>query len=207
MCFIEGMMAFFSPCVLPLIPLYISYLGGNELSNRKKLIINSIGFVLGFTTVFTLLGLTATALGSFISNYKNELKIISGVIIILMGISFIIPLKLFMKEKRIKKEIKINNMLNAFLFGMIFAFGWTPCVGPLLTASLVKAGNASTMLEGTILLVSFSLGLGLPLIITSLLYNELINIFRFMKNNLNKIKLISGIILIMFGIIILLGII
>jgi cytochrome c-type biogenesis protein len=207
MCFIEGIMAFVSPCVLPLVPLYISYLGGNELKNKKKLIINSIGFVLGFTIIFSLLGLTATTIGSFLTKYKDELKYVSGALIIVMGISFLIPIKIFLKEKRIKMELNINNIYTAILFGMIFSIGWTPCVGPLLASALVKAANTTTMIEGVILLISFSLGLGIPFILTSILYSELVNIFKAIKNNLDLIKKLSGAILIVFGVIMILGLI
>lgn len=207
MCFIEGVLSFISPCILPLIPLYISYLGGKKEEGESHLIRNCIGFIFGFTIIFVALGVAASGIGSILNQYKETLKIIGAVIVILMGINFIFPFRFLQKEKKVEKKIKVVSIFHSVLFGMIFAIGWTPCVGPLLASALVKAGSSKTLWEGIVMLLLFSLGLGIPFFITTILYDKLTNAFQFLRKNLGKIKLVSGILLVVFGILMITGVV
>jgi cytochrome c-type biogenesis protein len=205
MVFIEGILTFISPCILPMLPIYFIYLAGSAIEEEKykrTLIINSISFVLGITVIFTALGATATALGGLLNNNIDLFRKISGVIIIIFGLYFlgIIKINLFDSEKKINKKVEGKSILAAFLLGVIFAFGWSPCVGPFLASVLLMSANSETLTEGMTLLIIYSLGLGLPFILTAILFDHLKGFINKIKEKQNIIKIISGIILIIMGI-------
>ena len=172
--FLEGIITFISPCILPLLPLYISYFMGGNGDNEKfkyRTLINSLGFVLGFTIIFTLLGTLAGTFGSFIKEQSFIINIFSGLIVILFGINYvgIFKISLFEKSLKLKTEIKTFKFFSSIVFGMIFGIGWTPCVGTFLGTALMIAVNSQETVKGTIMLLIYSLGLGIPFIVCAIL--------------------------------------
>lgn len=205
--FLEGMISFISPCVLPMIPIYISYFMGQEEQNNKgKAFKNSLGFVLGFTIIFVILGVFAGSVGIFLKEYKNIVNVLFGIIIILFGLSFMQVIKLpSMGKKNWKIQPQNLHFIQAVLFGIIFAVSWTPCVGAFLGTALVMAATVEHLWEGIALLVCFSLGLGIPFIISSLLVEKLKNTFQWIKQHYNAIEKIAGVFLVIIGILMITG--
>ncbi len=206
---IAGILSFVSPCVLPLIPAYISYISGASLQeiqageiSSKKIIINSIAFVLGFSTVFILLGVSATFVGKVLSRHMNTFKIIAGIIIIFFGLhtAGIIRIKFLNYEKKVQvKRSNSTTLIGAYLIGIAFAAGWTPCVGPILGAILAAASTYTTMTKGIILLSVYSLGLGIPFILTAWAINKFFVAFKQIRKYFHAIEVVSGILLIIVG--------
>ncbi len=211
MVFIEGILTFISPCILPMLPIYFVYLAGNAVQSnaerKRKLIINAIAFVLGFTIVFTLLGASATAIGNILDTYRDQFRVISGFIIIIFGLYFmgLIKISLLSREKRLQMNIKEMGFISAILFGMVFSFGWTPCAGPFLASVLLVASTSQTVVKGILLLMVYAMGLGIPFILTAILFDKLESIFQKITKHQRIIKIISGVILIMMGILMLTG--
>lgn len=208
--FLEGIITFVSPCILPLLPLYVSYfVGGNENDAKSKYnaLVNSLGFVLGFTIIFTLLGTLAGTFGSFIKEEKSIIDILSGFIVVLFGLNYIGIFKIpFLgRSFKIKAEVKTFKFVSSILFGMIFAIGWTPCVGVFLGTALMIAVNSQDILKGTMMLLIYSIGLGTPFVICAILIDKLKETFNFIKRNYKVINSISGIILVIIGISIMTG--
>lgn len=203
--FLEGIASFISPCLLPMLPIYISYFMGEEENNKKKAVVNSIGFVLGFTIVFLLLSIFASTLGVWISNYIRYIKIIFGIIIIILGLNYIEILKLnfLNKTKGLKLEKKNFNFLKAILFGILFSISWTPCIGSFLSSALLLIAKEQDLIKGISLMLVYSFGLGIPFVLSVVLIEKLKEIFDFIKKNYKKVKIISGFILIAMGIYIL----
>jgi len=210
--FFAGFISFISPCVLPLIPGYVSFICGttlNELDNKSKNFIlkKSIFFSLGFSLVFISLGATATFIGSFLLQNSKILSIGSGVIIIFFGMYLLELIKInFFNKSFGNFNIKYsNNFLFPFIVGVGFGFGWTPCIGPILGSILAFASMEDSIYKGILLLSLYSLGLGVPFILSSLLIKRLLIFSKSVKNYLINIKKISGIILIITGILIVTG--
>lgn len=207
--FLEGILTFISPCILPMLPIYISYFIGEDESKNNKALINSIGFVVGFSMIFTVLGAAAGTFGVFIQKYMQLFNIIAGIILIIFGLNYIGIFKITFLERSFKLKNKTNlsklNLISSTLFGMIFAIGWTPCVGTFLGAALMIAANSQDTLKGILMLISYSLGLGLPFIISALLIENLKSAFKFIKRNYKIINTISGILLIVIGLMMMTG--
>lgn len=199
--FIEGFASFISPCVLPLLPLYISYFAGAE-SKKHKAIINSIAFVIGFSIIFVCLATIANILGSKIIAITRIIKIFFGIMVIILGISYIglFNLKIFEKFPKIKANVENLNFIKSLFFGMCFSISMTPCVGTFLTSALLLIASKESLLKGIALIMFYCLGLGIPFIISSILIDRLKNVFSFIKKHFNVIKIISGLILILMGI-------
>ena len=200
--FLEGIASFISPCILPMLPIYISYFVGKEEKKTSKAVINSIGFVLGFTIVFLILSIFASQLGTLVSQYIKYIKIIFGVIIILLGLSYmeIIKTKFLNKGNQIKADTKNLNFIKSLVFGILFSISWTPCIGTFLSAALLLIAKQQDMVRGITLMIVYSIGLGIPFIISAVLIEKLREIFNFIKKNYNIIKKISGMILVIMGI-------
>lgn len=200
--FIEGIASFISPCILPMLPIYISYFVGKEEKKTSKTLINAIGFVLGFTIVFILLSVFASTLGATISGYIKYIKIIFGIVIILLGLNYmeILKIKALSKTKQLKADTKNLNFIKSLIFGILFSISWTPCIGTFLSAALILIAKQQNIAKGIILMIIYSIGLGIPFIISAILIEKLKEIFNFIKKNYSKIKKISGIILIIMGI-------
>ena len=201
--FIEGLASFLSPCVLPMLPMYVSYFAGQD-KNLKKTIINSLGFVLGFTIVFVLLGVFASTLGKLITANSQYINILFGSIIILFGMHYmgILNIKILNKSKGIKKNKDNLSFFSSIIFGMIFSVCWTPCVGVFLSSALMMSATSENILKGGMMLLIYSIGLGIPFIITSIFLERLKDTFNSIKKHYNIINKIAGIILIFSGILI-----
>ena len=206
--FIEGIITFISPCLLPLLPVYISYFAGQDLENkRRKTVMNAIGFVIGFTVVFVILGAFAGAAGGFLTRYGTVVNIVLGIIVILFGLNFIGVIRLpLINTNRQWTMTKIKpGFGSSILFGMVFSIGWTPCVGAFLGSALMLAASTGQSTRGILMLLSFSLGLGIPFIVSAVLINQLKGTFDFIKRHYRVINLVSGILLVIIGILIATG--
>lgn len=199
--FIEGIFTFISPCLLPMLPIYISYFAGGGQRQTKRTLKNALGFVVGFTLVFVAMGALAGTIGRFLRDYRVIVNIVSGLLVILFGLSFLglFELKFF---KGIKKTVDPEKMgfFPALLFGMIFSIGWTPCVGAFLGTALVLAAQQAHVLEGMLMLLLYSMGLAIPFILSALLIDYLKNAFKWIKKHFKVINIISGILLILIGV-------
>ena len=200
--FLEGLASFISPCLLPMLPIYISYFMGEEENNKKKAIINSIGFVLGFTILFLILSIFASTIGYFISGYSKYIKIVFGIIIIILGLNYmeVFKLKFLNKSNGIKMKNKNLNFFKALVFGILFSISWTPCIGTFLSSALLLIAKEQELLKGILLMLLYSIGLGIPFIISVVLIEKLKEVFNFIKKNYKKVKIVSGLILIGMGI-------
>ncbi|MBM3699493.1 MAG: cytochrome c biogenesis protein CcdA [Actinobacteria bacterium] len=210
--FIAGILSFISPCVLPLVPVYLGIMSRNtiyksekiKLSDRLYSFFNSLLFVAGFSIVFIILGSTATLFGQLMKNYLGIIGRIGGAILIIFGLHYVGLFKIpFLNmEKRLKMPEKLRTgYLWSFLFGVIFSFGWVPCVGMILSAILLLASNMETLAQGITLLLIFSAGLGLPFILASLFVGFSSRFLKKINRHLNIISIISGVFLIALGII------
>ena len=202
--FLEGISSFISPCILPMIPIYISYFAGN-MNKKNVMLLRSLAFVLGFTVIFCTLGIFAGTLGALLIKYQAIVNIVCGIIVIIFGLSYlgVINIQFF---KGINKGQNIKNALSSFLFGMVFSINLTPCVGAFLGSALMMASTAGTVLKGMLLLLTYSLGLGIPFIISAVLIDKLGNAFNFIKKHYKIINSICGVFLIITGILIASGI-
>lgn len=199
--FIEGIASFVSPCLLPMIPIYISYFAGKDEKKTSKALINSCGFVLGFTTIFIVLAIFASKLGIILSENIKYIKIVFGIVIILLGLNYmdILNIKFLNKTSFKKFDNKNLNFIKAFAFGCLFSISWTPCIGTFLSSALLMIAKQQEMTKGILLMLVYSIGLGIPFIISTLLIEKLKEVFNFIKKNYNIVKKISGAILILMG--------
>ncbi len=209
-----GIISFISPCVLPLIPAYISFISGvsvadlkGELSNKdrmKKVMVRSLVFVLGFSLVFVLLGATATFIGKFMLEKLSLLSKIAGVIIVIFGLHMtgIFKLKFLNYEKRFASGGTEVSLLGTFLIGLSFAFGWTPCIGPILAGILAIAATKETVWSGIWLLGVYSAGMGLPFLLTAYATSRFVTYFSKVKKHFHAVEIIAGSLLIVIGVLI-----
>lgn len=198
--FLEGIITFISPCLLPMLPIYVSYFAGGGERSTKKTVVGALGFVTGFTIVFTALGALAGTIGSLLIKYQTVVNIVSGLIVIIFGLNFLGVLN-FNFFHGTRKNVDTENMgfFSAALFGMIFSIGWTPCVGAFLGSALMLASTQAHMVKGVLMLLSYSLGLGIPFIVSAVLIDKLKGAFNFIKSNYEIINKISGAFLILVG--------
>ena len=218
MAFAAGLISFLSPCVLPLVPGYFSFISGVTFAEIKEgtspasviggdkriIVINSLFFVAGFSLVFTILGATATLIGAFLSSKISLLSKIGGLIIIFFGIYKIglVRPQLFYKEARFNIKDRKFGYAGAMLIGAAFAFGWTPCIGPILGVILTYAGTLESMNQGVVLLLVYSLGLGVPFLLTSFGINYFWRFFKRIKKYLGLLEVTSGVIMVILGVMI-----
>jgi len=198
--FLEGIITFISPCLLPMLPIYISYFAGGGERSAKKTLTGAFGFVLGFTAVFVAMGALAGTLGSFLTRYQSWVNIISGGIVVLFGLNYlgILNLNLFRGGKAVRA--KQMGFFSAVLFGIIFSVGWTPCVGAFLGSALMLASQQGHVLEGMTMLLCYSLGLGVPFLISAVLIDQLKGTFNWIKSHYTLINRVCGGFLILMGI-------
>lgn len=210
--FLAGLLGFISPCVLPLVPVYIGMMSKKAIyrdkdikfSERLYLFINSLLFVLGFTIVFIILGSTATFLGQVLSDYASIISRIGGGILIIFGLHYmgLFRIRFLNFEKRFKMPDSLKSgYLSSFIFGIIFSFGWIPCVGIILSGILLLASKLDTLLEGILLLGVFSIGLGLPFILASIFISFFSRLLKRLNKHLNVVSIISGVFIIALGIV------
>ena len=198
--FLEGIITFVSPCLLPMLPVYVSYFAGGREKNTTKTVKNTIGFILGFTVVFILMGALAGTFGRLLNEYRVIVNIVTGLIVVFFGLNFlgVFKLSIFKGAKNTKTESL--GFFSSALFGIVFSIGWTPCVGAFLGSALMLAANRGSVAEGVLMLLSYSLGLGVPFFISAILIDKLKSAFTFIKKHYKVINTISGILLIVVGV-------
>lgn len=199
--FLEGIITFISPCLLPMIPIYLTYFAGSGERTTKKTVIGALGFVSGFTLVFVAMGALAGSIGSLFTRHQHIVNIVCGLIVIFFGLNFmgVFKINLF---KGMKKSVNTDNMnfFSAVLFGIVFSLGWTPCVGAFLGSALMMASREGQALQGILMLLCYSLGLGIPFILSAVLIDSLKGAFTFIKKHYKIINFVSGCLLIIVGI-------
>ncbi|MDE5539418.1 MAG: cytochrome c biogenesis CcdA family protein [Bacilli bacterium] len=198
--FVEGLASFISPCILPVIPIYISYFA-TESKSTKKSLMNAIGFVSGFSIIFIMLGVFAGTFGNLVHQYQDYMNIIFGIFLIIIGLNYmeVIMVKFLNKTRGMKENKRELNFGTSILFGVIFSLSWTPCVGALLASALILASTTGSMVQGAILLLVYSLGLAIPFIVTTLFMERVKTTFAFIKKNYNVINKLAGSILALSG--------
>jgi len=199
--FLEGIVTFISPCLLPMLPIYISYFaGGGERSIRRTLT-GALGFVGGFTIVFVALGAFAGTIGSFLKTHQTAVNVVSGLIVILFGLDFlgILQLRLFKGSGRMMNTQNLG-FFSSILFGMVFSLGWTPCVGAFLGSALILASQQGHAVEGMLMLLAYSMGLGIPFLLSAVLIDYFKSAFDWIKKHYSVINTCSGILLIAIGV-------
>jgi cytochrome c-type biogenesis protein len=213
--FLAGVVSFLSPCVLPLVPGYVSLISGasvEELQSKDRKLLNtvllhSLMFILGFTVVFVMMGAAATSLGHLIGRYRTTLSYIAGALIIIFGLHLtgIVKIKALYADKRLHSVQGGKSPIGAFVIGFAFAFGWTPCLGPILSTILTFAGNAETVTKGVLLLWIYSLGLAVPFLLTSIAIDRFLEFYGRFRRYLHALEVFSGVVLIILGALILTG--
>jgi cytochrome c-type biogenesis protein len=215
---LAGMVSFLSPCVLPLVPPYLGYLGGttidqigngDEVDARvwRRVVVASVFFVLGFTTVFVGFGAGASMMGQWIQAHKSELSIVAGLIIIAFGLHFlgIVRIPLLYREARMHAASRDASYAGAYVMGLAFAFGWTPCIGPVLATVLTLAANEASLGAGVRLLFVYSLGLGIPFILAAVAIRPFLSFLNRFRKYLGRVEMVMGLLLVATGVLILTG--
>ena len=215
---LAGAISFLSPCVLPLVPPYLCYMAGasvGELTGkgevaadselRRKAVFRSLLFVLGFSVVFVSLGASATAIGKFLLQWSDVFAKVAGIVIIIMGLHFLGLFKIGFLQREARFQTSGSGPLGAFVMGLAFAFGWTPCIGPILAPILGLAGSRETVGEGAMLLAIYSAGLGIPFVLAALFVGPFMNFLDRFKHHLGRVEQFVGILLVLTGIMFLTG--
>ena len=204
--FLEGIITFISPCLLPMLPIYISYFAGGGERTTGRTLKGALGFVTGFTLIFVAMGALAGTVGGFLREYQTAVNIVSGLIVVFFGLNFLGVLKLNLFRGG-QKAVDTDNMgfFSALVFGMIFSVGWTPCVGAFLGSALMLASQQGHAVEGMLMLLAYSLGLGIPFVLSAVLIDYLKNAFNWIKKNYRTINLVCGGLLIFIGVLMMTG--
>lgn len=199
--FLEGIITFISPCLLPMLPIYLSYFAGGGERSTAKTLKGALGFVTGFTAVFVAMGALAGTVGSFVREYRVIVNIVCGLIVIFFGLNFlgVFKLNLFRGGNRTVKSAEMG-FFSAVLFGVVFSIGWTPCVGAFLGSALMLAAQQGHMGEGMLMLLAYSLGLGIPFVLSAVLIDYLKGAFQWIKKHYTAINAVCGCLLILIGI-------
>ena len=199
--FLEGIVTFISPCLLPMLPIYLGFFAGGSARSTARTLTCASGFVLGFTAVFVAMGALAGTVGSFLIRYQNTVNIVLGGVVILFGLNYlgVVNLNIFRGMRGGVKTADMN-FLTAFVFGVAFSVGWTPCVGVFLGSALMLASQQGSALEGTLMLLSYSVGLGVPFLISAVLIDQLKGAFGFIKRNYALVNKVCGGLLVAVGV-------
>jgi cytochrome c-type biogenesis protein len=213
--FVAGLISFLSPCVLPLVPGYVSLISGAGVDELKaaqgqlmrRVMVNSIGFILGFSVVFVTLGAISTEIGQVAAQYKHTLSIVAGVVIIIFGLHLtgIFKIKALYTDARLHNVKGSSTPVGAFVIGFAFAFGWTPCLGPILTVLLTLASEQDTLVKGIALLAVYSLGLAVPFLMTSLLMERFLKFYSRFRSRMHVLEVASGGLMIALGVLLVIG--
>ena len=198
--FLEGIITFISPCLLPMLPIYISYFAGGGERSTKKTLLGASGFVLGFTMVFVAMGALAGTVGSFLTRYQTAVNVISGLIVVLFGLNFMGVVKLNLFRGQMNTDVTPNGFFSSVLFGMIFSLGWTPCVGAFLGSALILASQQGHVVEGMMMLLAYSAGLGIPFMVSALLIDKLKSAMNWIKSHYALVNMVSGALLVFVGV-------
>jgi len=205
--FLEGIITFISPCMLPMLPIYISYFAGNDIERTcTKSLKNALGFVLGFTVIFVAMGAFAGTLGGVLQRYRIALNVITGLVVVVFGLSFmgLLNLNIFHGMSNAPTGEKMG-FFSSFVFGVIFSIGWTPCVGAFLGSALMMASQQGSAFAGIIMLLMYSAGLGIPFVVSAVLIDRLKNAFDFVKKHYGIINIICGTLLVVVGFLMMTG--
>lgn len=214
---LAGVLSFVSPCVLPLVPPYLCYIGGVSLDQltgdapesvaRHRIALSAVAFVLGFSTVFVILGATASALGRLVASHLDKLAIIAGIVIITMGLHFLGVFKISLMHQQARVEVRNHpsGPLGAYVIGLAFAIGWTPCIGPVLAAILAVAGSEQTLTRGAALLAVYSLGLGIPFIVAGFFAGAFMHFMQQFRSHIGTVEKVMGAFLVVTGILFITG--
>ena len=199
--FLEGIITFISPCLLPMLPIYVSYFAGGQRSVRQNLT-GALGFVLGFTLVFVAMGALAGTVGGFLKSHQTAVNIVSGVVVIFFGLNFlgVLRLQLFRGGMAGGTAVRTPGFFSSVLFGLIFSLGWTPCVGAFLGSALLLASQQGSVWTGVWMLLAYSLGLGVPFVVSALLIYQLKSAFDWIKRHYEIINRVSGGFLVFIGV-------
>lgn len=199
--FLEGIVTFLSPCLLPMLPIYVSYFAGGGERRTGKTLSCALGFVAGFTAMFVAMGALAGSIGSLLIRYQRAVNLVSGVIVILFGLNYLglFRWNLFHGGSRVM-DMRDMTVLSSAVFGVIFSVGWTPCVGAFLGSALLLASQQGHLFEGMAMLLCYSLGLGIPFLISAVLIDALKSAFDWVKRHYRVINLLSGSLLIVIGV-------
>ena len=199
--FLEGVITFISPCLLPMLPIYLSFFAAGD-TDRRRTLRNALGFVLGFTIVFIIMGAFMGIMGKLVREYQTVLNIVTGAVVILFGLNFMGVLKIGFLNRASQQDANVKdlNFFSSMLFGIVFSIGWTPCVGAFLGSALLLASQGGSLLQGIVMLLAFSLGLGIPFVVSALLVDRLKGAFDFIKRHYRVINLFSGLVLVIVGI-------
>lgn len=205
--FLEGIITFISPCLLPMLPIYVSYFAANKQDGKNRSLTNALGFVLGFTLVFVALGAFAGTIGGLLRQYNTIFNIITGLVVVMFGLNFLGVLNIGFLNRTHRGEANTKELgfFSSLTFGVVFSIGWTPCVGAFLGSALMMAGQQGSMIQGILMLLAFSAGLGIPFIASAILIDRLKGTFDFIKKNYRIINFISGGLLVIIGILMMTG--
>ncbi len=209
--FVAGVVSFLSPCVLPLVPGYVSMLSGASIEQLKsgadaallqRILRNSLAFIVGFSTVFVILGASASAVGTFLRLHRTEFNIVAGIVIVVFGLHLtgLIKIPFLYREAKLNTGAPRRGLGGAFVLGFAFAFGWTPCIGPILTAILALAAERETLFQGMFLLAVYSAGLAIPFLLTSLGLGQFLKVYAGFRKHLQAVEIASGVLLIALGV-------
>lgn len=205
--FLEGVITFISPCLLPMLPIYVSYFTGGGERKTSKTILCAAGFVLGFTMVFIAMGALAGTLGSFLTRYQTWVNLVCGLVIVLFGLNYLGVFRWnIFRGNTGSADPRDMNFFSAMVFGLVFSIGWTPCVGTFLGTALMMASQQGSTLVGMGMLLSYSAGLGVPFLISAVLIDQLKNVFAFVKRHYEMINKICGGFLVLVGALMALGV-
>ena len=202
--FLEGIMTFVSPCLLPMLPVYVSFFAAGEAdqNNKKRALVNALGFVLGFTLVFVALGAFAGAAGRLLRQYSLWVNLVTGLIVVVLGLNFLGVLKIgfLNRAKHQNADTKDLKFFTSLLFGLTFSIGWTPCVGAFLGTALMLASQQGGLLTGVVMLLVYSAGLGVPFVVCAVLIDRLKGTLGFLRRHMRVINIVSGALLVVVGI-------
>jgi len=214
---IAGLLSFVSPCVLPLVPPYLCYIGGVSLDQltgdapesvaRHRIAFSAFAFVLGFSTVFVILGATASVIGRLVASHLDVLAVVAGIAIIIMGLHFLGVFKIDLLHRQARVEVRNHpsGPLGAYVIGLAFAIGWTPCIGPVLAAILAVAGSEQTVARGAALLAVYSLGLGIPFVVAGFFAGAFMHFMRRFRSHVGTVEKTMGAFLVVTGILFITG--
>ena len=198
--FLEGIITFISPCLLPMLPVYVSYFSGGGRRETKKTVLNALGFILGFTLVFVALGALAGTFGQLLRDHQTAVNLVTGLIVVFFGLNFlgVFRVNLFQGGGRFTGEVL--GFFSALVFGMVFSIGWTPCVGAFLGSALLLAASQGHVLEGVLMLLLYSLGLGIPFFLSAILIDKVKGALGLIKRHYGVINKVCGGLLVLVGV-------